>query len=142
MTRAGHLASLILLGAAIFGCEKNDSAGRPRAEIGIFYGGQVQLAEQVEVSKVSQPKLGFRVHLGEAKPKGEVRFELVRPGPAGRRVTKKGNFSVEPGQEQVDHLFEIEPSPQVGIFNVRVTYGDLLLADRAIYVQQKAAGSL
>lgn len=141
MKRAGRLATLILLFASGSGCEKDDPADRPRAEIGIFYGGQVQLAQEVEVSNVAPPKLGFRVHLGKAKPGGEVRFELVRPGPQGRRVTKKGSFRIEPGQERIDHLFEIEPSPRPGLFNVRVTYGDLLLGDRAIHLKEKAAGA-
>jgi hypothetical protein len=121
-------------------CSTSDVAPAT-AEIGVFYGGQVQRAEHLEVSTVRPPKIGFRVHLPSSSPGGQVRYELVRPGPAGRRVTKNGSFEVSRGQETLDHVFSWDDTARLGIWNVRVTLDDQLLADRAIYLTKKAAAS-
>lgn len=124
----------------LFGCEAEEPP-RPTAEVGVFYGGQVRLAEHIEVSTVKPPKIGFRVDLPVPDPSQTLTYELVRPGPAGRRVTKKGKFSVSADQSRIDHVFDVDEPGRLGIWNVRVIYGDLLLADRALYLTPKSAGS-
>lgn len=129
--------SVLPLGA----CQPEE-APLPTAEVGVFYGGQVQRVERLEVSTVKPPKIGFRVVVPDSVRHEPISFELVRPGPAGRRVKKAGVFELASDQKQLDHVFSWEDEERLGIWNVRVTMGELLLADRALYLVPKTAGSL
>lgn len=141
MTRfARALGQLFLLAElALFqgGCEPEPRGWRPSAEIGVFYGGQVQRLEEVEFSTLHPPKIGFRVwsnrEPGDEAPK-QVLFQLVRPGSAGRRVTKEGALRIGPTQPKVDHLFEVAPNSKLGLWNVRIVVDGQLVADRALRV--------
>lgn len=122
------------------GCEDSQDVALPEAEIGIFYGGQVQRLKSFELSTVQPPKFGFRVTFPAsgtepASPVRRVRYEVVRPGPAGRRVTKEGELELPPGQRQLDHLVELPDHARPGIWNVRVVAEGAILADRALNLE-------
>jgi hypothetical protein len=127
-----------LLGFSLVGCATHEPSPTPTAEVGVFFGGQVQKLSRVEVSTVKPPKIGFRVEFpgraddGDARP--EISYELVRPGPSGRRVTHKGKLLLAEGQTQLDHLLPFDAGYKLGVWNVRVVHGEHLLADRAIYL--------
>lgn len=110
----------------------------PEAEIGLFYGGQVQRLKSFELSTVNPPKFGFRVVFPqEQEPEGvsanrRVSYEVVRPGPSGRRVTREGTLTIPPGQERLDHVVDLPEHARPGIWNIRVVAQGTILADRAL----------
>lgn len=120
------------------GCEGEAPLAEPSAEIGIFFGGQVQRVKKVEVPAVRPPKIGFRVIFPEdaspAQRSEPIKYEVVRPGPAGRRVTEKGTLRLPPGQERLDHVLALSAVDSLGVWNVRVVQSETVLADRALYL--------
>jgi hypothetical protein len=131
----------------LLGCAHEEESVGPTAEIGIFFGGQMQRAQRIEIPVVRPPKVGFRVHFpaskeGAARASGEIVYEVVRPGPAGRRVTKKGTLKVPAaGEARVDHVLSVAAPRKLGLWNVRVLYGGRILADRALYLTRPLASS-
>jgi len=65
-----------------------------------------------------------------------VRYEIVRPGPAGRRVTKSGELNVAASMKHVDHVVQLDSSSKMGHWNIRVVQGERVLADRALYLRR------
>lgn len=141
----GPLGFMLLLGVCAFGCHAEGAAAEPIVEVGIFFGGQVQRVKKVEVPPVHPPKIGFRVVFPEGVPpesrSGVIEFEIVRPGPAGRRVTKKGTLRLLPGQDQIDQVFNLTPTDKFGVWNVRVVQNETVLADRALYLVKAPAAA-
>lgn len=120
----------------ILACDSPQPQGAV-AEVGVFYGGQVQKLSRVEVSRVRPPKLGFRVLLAPTsdpqEPK-QIHYQVVRPGPAGRRVTQEGTLTGAGGERQLDHVLAIDADARLGLWNVRIVVDGTLVADRAIYM--------
>lgn len=128
------LASCLL----VTGCGGEDASSEPIVEVGIFFGGQVQHVKKVEVPPVRPPKIGFRVDFPKDVPEmlrsETIEFEVVRPGPAGRRVTERGTLTLPRGQERIDHVLKLSPTDKLGVWNVRVVQKQTVLADRALYL--------
>ena len=78
------LTSLLLL-LFCSGCAAEESRAEPWAEVGIFFGGQVQRVKRAVVPADGRLTFGFRVHFPEGSVKEvrgkEVHYEVVRPGP-------------------------------------------------------------
>lgn len=133
----GAIGLLCFLGGTV-GCQSDPGPALPSAEVGVFFGGQVQRVKRVEVQKVRPPKIGFRIVFPEdALPEhlnSPIDYEVVRPGPAGRRVTKKGTLKLPAGQDRIDHVIALSPTDKLGVWNVRVVQSDTVLADRALYL--------
>ena len=130
---------------ALMSCNAKGPPPAPTAEVGVFFGGQVQRLSRVEVSTVRPPNMGFRVDFlagASGEPlRHEITYELTRPGPSGRRVTQKGKLRLPEGQTRLDHVFPFEASYKLGVWNVRVVQGDHLLADRALYLVPPGSSS-
>lgn len=110
---------------------------RPRGAVGIFYGGQVQELARVDLDPERLPRLGFRLELPEDRgEERRVRWELVRPGPLGRRVTEVGELTAPADLRTLDQALPIEWLASLGTINVRVIVDGQLTLDRAIVVRK------
>ncbi len=129
-------AAALLVVLSISACRKGGDEGRllPRAELGVFYGGQVQERIEVEMPPdVGRPTIGFRLSFPEPlTAPATVRWEVDMPGPARRRVTRVAQATLEPGQSRFDRVIEVPRSASLGLWNVRVQVGDELAIDRAL----------
>ena len=112
-----------------------------QAEIGVFFGGQVQRISKIEFDRIEPQKIGFRLSLPEGRQKDTaITYEVVSIGPAGRRITRTEQLQVEAGRRRIDQVIEISNDSRLGIFNVRVTDGATILADRALLLVEPALG--
>src|SRR5690606_16371829 len=133
----------LLLGllVCLLACQREPEFKIPQAEVGIFYGGQIQRVTSIEMSSITPAHFGFRVTFpasdDEEKPLlREISYEIVKPGPAGRRVTEEGSLKLPLDQTRLDHVVEFPEEAKLGVWNIRVVWGDKILADRAIYLQR------
>jgi hypothetical protein len=117
-------ALLLLVTIAVIACGR-DQTPHVEVEIGVFYGGQVQKLERIEFDRSRPPLIGM--HL-------TIDYEVVSVGPAGRRVTQREQFSVPADRRQIDQIISVPSDARLGIWNVRVTGQDRVLADRALYL--------
>ncbi len=134
MSRAGSFVVGLLLALATFGCARRDAADLvSRAELGVFYGGQVQERREVSMPKDRpRPTVGFRLTFAEAlREPLSVRWEVDMPGPAERRVSRVAEASVPAGQGRFDQVIELPPNASFGTWNVRVETEGRLVVDRA-----------
>lgn len=112
---------------------------RTEVEIGVFYGGQIQLLSLVEIDRTMPPKIGFRVQLPRERDEVTViHYEVVSVGPAGRRTTRKNQFEMGPGKRRVDQVIDVPDDARLGIWNIRVTDGREILADRALFLVEQS----
>lgn len=127
----GSLACLALM--SLCACSRGSGKHELSASVGVFYGGQVQELERVVVSRTSGKVIGFRVEREAPSSEGnvDVSWEIVRPGPMGRRVTETGRGTLETGQLRFDHVLET-PDRQLGTYNVRVLANGRIVLDRAL----------
>jgi hypothetical protein len=125
----------LLVAITLLGC---DAAPSPEGAVGIFYGGQVQELETIVLDPLRAPTLGFRVQLpaGASAEEHQLRWEVVRPGPAGRRVTEVGEARIAAGRAEVEQVLPIDLRESVGLMNVRVVVDGQLVIDRAIDVRK------
>lgn len=134
-----------ILAFPILGCERKlDENEGLLVEVGVFFGGQIQQLEQVRYSQISPPHLGFRLTRSGASQQRvarnadhaatRVRFDLVVPGPAGRRVTKMSEMRWSLEQGSVDQLLDVPEQAGYGVWNVRIVHEGVVLADRALHV--------
>ena len=137
MKRRPALLSVLVLACTVtVGCERRDAEADvvARAELGIFYGGQVQ--ERREISMPSdrpRPTIGFRLTM--ASPLREslaVSWEVDMPGPVERRVQSVGEALVAEGQGSFDQVIPVPQNAVLGTWNVRVQVAERLVIDRAL----------
>jgi hypothetical protein len=122
------------LGVLGVACHQGKPAD-PQVEVGVFFGGQVQQLERVEVDRSQPPNVGFRVLLPQDRAAiTTLTYEVVAPGPAGRRVTRMERLSIPPDRRQVDQLVPIAHDARLGLWNLRVTDERRVLADRALFL--------
>lgn len=131
---------ILALGSSVLACSSEPSSAPPRGQLGIFYGGQVQELEVVEWILERPAKLGFRLTLPEGQGESfRVRWQIVRPGPSGRRVTEMGSIDVPRGRGSFDREIDVKPAPEWGTWNVRVTVDELLVIDRALRLKKSSS---
>lgn len=132
-------ASLALLAACcLLACRGETPVPLPLAEVGVFYGGQVQQTKVVDVGRVHPPQLGVRVRWPNnvtSRRDVSLVIEVTRPGAAGRRVVERTDLTFKHDRERVDHLLRLDPEDRLGTWNVRVEHPNALLADRAILLK-------
>lgn len=140
----GRLFGVALCALGLLACgewtQRGQGAGGEKglesAELGVFYGGQVQELRRVPwPSDGKRPTFGFRLRF--TKPLREelpVRWEVDMPAPRapGQRVQRLGEARVPAGQRQLDQTLEIPAGAEFGIWNVRVIAGEHLVIDRAV----------
>jgi len=133
------LLTLLSASLLLFGCDEPEEL-MTRVEVGVFFGGQVQRLSRIEIDVAHPKTVGFRVHLAHGRQaKTLISYEIVAPGPAGRRVTRTDSFSVEPGRDQIDQVIPLGQDPKWGVWNVRVTSDQGILADRALFLVEPGA---
>jgi hypothetical protein len=117
------------------GCREDEHV---KGAVGVFYGGQVQELEQVTLDPVRAPSFGIRVEFPESVrgQDHDVRWEVVRPGPLGRRVTEVGELRVNGDRAALDQVLPIDLREAPGLANVRVVVDGQLVIDRAIDVRK------
>lgn len=134
MSRARSGLVGLLAALSTFGCARREARELvSRAELGVFYGGQVQERREVSVPKDRpRPTLGFRLTFAETlREPLPVRWEVDMPGPAERRVSRVAEASVPAGQARFDQVIELPPNASFGTWNVRVETESRLVVDRA-----------
>lgn len=139
-----HVVVLAALSLSL-ACAEEQRSFEPIVEVGVFFGGQMQRLRRVEVPAVRRPKIGFRVRFPAEAPARAfdepIEYQVVRPGPVGRRVTESGKLTPTPSEFQVDQVISLAPERRLGVWNVRVVQGDRLLADRALYLVSPPASA-
>lgn len=127
----GRILPFCLLAAIGLGCSPPPDE-QVTGELGLFYGGQIQQREVVQLGKGALPTFGFRIVFPSASSKAHrIEWEVVRPGPAARRVTELGSVDLPPGRLRLDHKIPLNQGGAFGTWNVRVTVDDQLVIDRA-----------
>lgn len=124
-----------LLLVIVVGCRDEEHI---TGAVGVFYGGQVQELEQVTLDPVRAPSFGIRVEFPEAArgQDHQLRWEVVRPGPLGRRVTEVGELQVKGDRAALDQVLPIDLREAPGLTNVRVVVDGQVVIDRAIDVRK------
>ncbi len=122
----------------LVGCapEPPEGDGPVRAELGVFYGGQVQQLRRVPWPEDGQrPTFGFRLTFAEPLPQEQVvRWEVEMPSrtTAGQRIERIAEARLESGRARLDQAVEVPPGARLGLWNVRVIVGEQLVLDRAV----------
>lgn len=126
---------LCLLVSATVGCDEKPAM---KGAVGVFYGGQVQELERIVLDPVRAPTFGFRIEMPDSAgdTDHQLRWEVVRPGPAGRRVTEVGEVRVPAGREELEQVLPIDLREVGGLMNVRVVVDGQVVIDRAIDVRK------
>jgi hypothetical protein len=130
------------------GCERwaSPPGSNLRAEFGVFYGGQVQERQEIPLVLDRKQQLqGFR--LQRTPPPAEplpVRWEISKPG-TGRRLRSPRGFEAQrrvqsgqaewrPGEPVFEQALPFSAGDPVGLWNLRVLYGDRAVLDRPFLV--------
>lgn len=126
--------SLVL--SVFVGCERQAPPEDIRGVFGVFYGGQIQELSAISWERGKEPVLGFRLECAapSALPR-QVRYEIVRPGPLGRRVTEMGEARIGTGETSYDFRVEVPPDMPLGTVNVRVEVEGRAVIDRAVHLR-------
>jgi hypothetical protein len=133
VTRAAILLALGLAACETFGGVTPPSPRPASGAFGVFFGGQIQERAELPVSPLHPPLLGFRVQFREPLTDAHhIEYEIVRPGPNGRRVTEVRTAEVPLGQAHFDGRVEIGPNIPYGTWNVRVVCDGVAVVDRAL----------
>lgn len=142
MKRIGFFTTLY--GCALFGC--SEAPPSPQAELGVFYGGQVQELQTVRLSsEPGKERYGFRVQLPASTLRAHaVHWEIQRPGrtAAGKWVppqTEVGHEQLGLGEREFRKVFSFEAGAPTGTWNFRVLVDRQLVLDRALEVDEEGA---
>lgn len=142
-SRRAALLSCLALGL-LLACDRREAPRGPveRAELGVFFGGQVQERKEIPFS-VDRTKQtwGFRLTFREPLRKtAELAWEIDRPGPRGRgRAVELGDAKVRVGQSVFDQEIVMKPGDPLGTWNVRVLVDGEVVIDRSLGVYDAAA---
>lgn len=120
-----------------------DGAG-VRAELGVFYGGQVQQLRRVPwPDDGKRPTFGFRITFPEPLREAQVvRWEVDMPSriTPGQRMERVAEAKLEPGRVRLDQEVDVPVGARLGLWNVRVILGQRLVLDRAVTLFDPGSG--
>lgn len=134
MRLKAYCLSGLFLVSTMFSCQVEPTKHEIQGSFGIFYGGGVRQPDEMILSAVQLPKLGFRLSSSESEPTDRiVRFRLLRPGHKLTRVKEFGRLQWGAEQLQLDHLLPWPEGLKRGYWSLRVTVDQLLVIDRSIY---------
>ena len=108
-----------------------------RAELGVFFGGQVQ--ERTEIPFTldrNRQTQGFRLTFHQALSRRvEIRWEIDRPGPRGRgRAVELGDSQARPGMAVFDQEIAFKPGDPLGNWKLRVFVDGEVALDRSLVI--------
>ena len=118
------------------GCRKEESAPPLRAEFGVFFGGQVQEREELELTRGSTRNVhGIRVDFKEAPSRAlEVTWEITKPDPSSKSGTgtlvEYGKVSSRPGESRLDIPLAWKPGDRAGSWHVKASVEGAVVLDR------------
>lgn len=133
----------VLFGAVALGlclaCARPETPRGPieRAELGVFFGGQVQERREIPFSlDRTKQTLGFRLTFREPQSRpAELRWEIDRPGPRGRgRAVEMGDAKARAGQTVFDQEIVMKPGDPLGTWNIRVFVDGEAVLDRSVAI--------
>jgi hypothetical protein len=129
---------LVCVGAAA-ACNQPEAPRGPvaRAELGVFFGGQVQERKEIPftLDRTKQTQ-GFRLTFHEAlRAPVAVRWEIDRPAPRGRgRAVELGDAQARVGMRVFDQELMMKPGDPPGAWSVRVFVGDEVVVERRVEI--------
>ncbi len=136
MTRRAFFAAIALLAALGAGCRKDEAPPRIRAEFGVFFGGQVQEREELELSR-GAPRFVHGIRLEFAEPPARplaVTWEIEKPDPASKsgegRLVEYGKVSTRPGEPRLDVPLAFKLGDRTGAWHVKASVEGVLVLDR------------
>jgi hypothetical protein len=143
VTRAAWLCAALALALAACRAEKPQSLVA-RAELGIFFGGQVQEREQIpfQLDRSKQTQ-GFRIDFSEPLAREvKIDWEIDRPAPRVRtrkkdepeRIVEIGGATARVGQTRFDHPIAFRPGEALGSWKVVVTADGQTVIDRSVLI--------
>lgn len=134
MTRRAILAALSL--AALSGCRKDDAPPPIRAEFGVFFGGQVQEREELELPR-GAPALAHGIRLEFAEPPSRalaVSWEIEKPDPASKsgdgKLVEYGKVSSRAGEPRLDIPLSFKRGDRAGTWHVKASVEGVVVLDR------------
>lgn len=131
---------LLLLGVAlgICACSRPSSqAAAVQGAFGVFFGGEVQELTELEVGSLRPTSLGFRLTFpARSADDRRIHYEVVRPGPQGRRVTSLGDLVVPGAEIRYDQPIAMPVEAELGTWNLRVECDGIAVVDRAIRLRR------
>jgi hypothetical protein len=136
MKASATLAVLAFCAALGPGCRKEETAPSLRAEFGVFFGGQVQEREELELTRGSTRTVhGIRLDFKEAPSRGlEVTWEITKPDPSSKSGTgtlvEYGKVSSRPGETRLDIPLAWKPGDRTGSWHVKVSVEGAVVIDR------------
>ncbi|MCC6903820.1 MAG: hypothetical protein IT377_32935 [Polyangiaceae bacterium] len=142
LSRRALLVGLALASAAA--CDRPAAPQGPvaRAELGVFFGGQVQERKEIPFTlDRNRQTQGFRLtfHQPLARP-AEIRWEIDRPGPRGRgRAVELGESQARVGMTVLDRELSMKPGDPLGTWKIRVFVDGEVALDRSVVIYDAAA---
>jgi hypothetical protein len=136
MKARAALTLLALCAALGPGCRKDETAPPLRAEFGVFFGGQVQERDELELTRGSARNVhGIRVDFREAPSRAlEVTWEITKPDPSSKSGTgtlvEYGKVSSRPGETRLDIPLAWKPSDRTGNWHVKASVEGAVVIDR------------
>jgi hypothetical protein len=110
-----HARAALFWLVGTFGCGQSEAEAS--AELGVFFGGQLQQLEEVaRPSALGRERAGFRLSLFEgARLPSQVNWEITRPaqrldGKLRPERTELGADTLAPGQREMVQWFPLEPT--------------------------------
>ncbi|MBK7586423.1 MAG: hypothetical protein IPI67_40320 [Myxococcales bacterium] len=108
-----------------------------RAELGVFFGGQVQQRKEIPftLDRTKQTQ-GFRLTFRQPlRAPVAVHWEIDRPAPKGRgRAVELGDAEARAGLTELDQEIAFRPGDPLGTWNIRVVVDGKIAIDRPIAI--------
>ena len=126
-------ALLLALAAA---CRKDDAPPPIRAEFGVFFGGQVQERQEIELRR-GGPLLvhGIRLDFADAPSRPlSVTWEVEKPDPSSKsgdgKLVEYGKVSSRAGEPRLDIPLAFKPGDRTGTWRVKASVEGVVVLDR------------
>lgn len=137
-SRRALITWLVCVGGAA-ACDRPSAPALPvaRAELGVFFGGQVQERKEIPFTLDRTKQIqGFRLTFHEPlRAPVQVRWEIDRPAPRGRgRAVELGDARARVGMQVFDQEIDMKPGDPLGTWKVRVFVGDDLTIERTLAI--------
>jgi hypothetical protein len=142
VTRRAIFATLALPLAlvALAGCRKEDAAPPVRAEFGVFFGGQVQERDAIELPRGASGLVhGIRLDFADPPKRAlAVTWEIEKPDPASKsgdgKLVEYGKVSSRAGEPRLDIPLAFKRGDRAGKWHVKASVEGVVVLDRQFEV--------